>query len=81
MTSAPRSLTQRLILAFVSPPPAAAMEADSRAWKLHCPHCGHTVSIWDLGGIRYKAYGSSRMLRRCRNCGQRRWHLLRRDTA
>lgn len=81
MTSSSRSLTQRVILAFVSPATAAAMEADSRAWKLHCPHCAHAVSIWDLGGIRYKAYGNSRMLRRCRNCGRISWQQLRRDAA
>jgi len=76
-----RSLTQRIILAFVSPAIAAAMEADSRAWKLHCGHCGHTQSIWEIGGIRYKAYGNSRMLRRCRNCGKISWQRLAKDSA
>ena len=81
MTNSPHSLTQRVILAFVSPATAAAMETDSRAWKLHCLKCAHAVSIWDLGGIRYRAYGNSRMLRRCRNCGRISWQQLRRDAA
>ncbi len=77
----PPSLTQRLIFQFVSPATAAAMEADSRAWKLHCGKCGHAVSIWDIGGIRYKAYGNSRMLRRCPNCRRISWQRLAKDGA
>ena len=76
-----RSLTQRLILAFVSPARAADMEAHSRAWGLRCGKCGHRVSIWDLGGIKYKAYGNSRMLRRCRQCGQISWQFLSKESA
>lgn len=77
----PLSLTQRVIFAFVSPAVAADMEAHSRAWKLRCGRCNHRVSIWELGGIRYKAYGNSRMLRRCRNCGQISWQFLAKDPA
>ena len=77
----PRSLTQRILLAFVPARLAADMEAHSRAWGLTCGHCGHRVSIWDLGGIRYKAYGNSRMLRRCRNCGKISWQQLKKESA
>ncbi len=54
------------------------MEAESRLWMLQCPGCGHEVSIWDLGGIRYGAYSKGkRMLRRCRGgCGKIKWHRV-----
>ncbi len=75
-----RSLTQRIILAFVSPERAADMEAHSRAWGFRCGNCNHRVSIWELGGIRYKAYGNSRALRRCRNCGKISWQRLSKES-
>ena len=77
----PLSRTQRFIFRFVSPATAAAMEADSRAWKFHCANCGHSQSIWDVGGIRYKAYGNPYQLRRCANCGKVSWQRLAKDGA
>lgn len=70
------SRTQRLVTRFVGPETAAAMEAHSRAWLVICPNCGHQRSIWELGGIRYKAVGESRNLMRCPACGKRGWHKL-----
>lgn len=66
-------LLRDLILAVVPAGVAASMERDSRAWKLTCP-CGHTRSIWELGGIRWKAAGEPRKLLRCPACGHFRWH-------
>ena len=62
-----------LILKVVPADVRASMERDSRAWKLTCP-CGHTRSIWDIGGIRWKAAGEPRKLLRCPACGKLRWH-------
>jgi len=62
-----------LILAVVPAGVRASMERDSRAWKLTCP-CGHTRSIWEIGGIRWKAAGEPRKLLRCPACGKLRWH-------
>lgn len=60
---------------------AAAIEAESREWVLQCP-CGHEVSVWEAGGIRYKARGNPRKLRTCPQCGQRTWHrVIRRPTT
>lgn len=53
-----------------------AMEAESRAWMVRCPHCGFERSVWDAGGIRYKAAGTSRQYRRCTSCGKRGWHKI-----
>jgi hypothetical protein len=68
------SRTQRLFIRFAGAETAAAMEAHSRAWLVKCPNCGHERSIWDLGGIRYKAAGSPRLRLSCPNCGKAGWH-------
>lgn len=70
------SLTQKLVRMFVSETTFAAMEAESRSWLLKCSNCSHERSVWELGGIRYKAQGSPRLYRACPNCGQRNWHAL-----
>ena len=65
---------------FTSVLPAAwarDMEAESRSWLARCP-CGATRSIWDLGGIRWKARGSPSRLMRCPHCGQLRMHRISR---
>ena len=54
----------------------AAMEAESRAWMVSCPHCGFERSVWDTGGIRYKAAGTSRRYMRCTSCGKRGWNRI-----
>jgi DNA-directed RNA polymerase subunit RPC12/RpoP len=54
----------------------AAMEAESRAWMVRCPHCGFERSVWDMGGIRYKAAGTSRNYMRCPSCGKRGWNRI-----
>ena len=71
-----RSLTQRFFLGLVDSDTAAAMEAHSRAWLVACPRCGHMRSIWDLGGIRYKAAGKPRIYARCPGCGKGGWHRV-----
>ncbi len=67
---------QKLIKMFVSNRTFAAMEIESRAWKVKCPNCNHEQSIWELGGIRYKAAGNKKLHRPCPNCGQRGWHTV-----
>jgi hypothetical protein len=49
--------TQRLIRRLSSPELFAAMERDSRLWKGECPHCRAQTSLWEIGGVRYKAIG------------------------
>lgn len=71
------SATQKFIKLFVSGPVFAAMEAESKSWMMKCPNCGHERSIWELGGIRYKAASAGKkMYRACPNCGQRGWHTV-----
>jgi hypothetical protein len=70
---AKQSGVQKLLTGMFSPATAARMEADSRMWMMQCPNCGWERSLWELGGIRYKAVGNPRSLQRCPNCRQIRW--------
>lgn len=71
--NARQSDVQKLLTGMFSPATAARMEADSRMWMMQCPNCGWERSLWELGGIRYKAVGNPRSLQRCPNCRQIRW--------
>jgi hypothetical protein len=73
------SVVQRLITAIVPKGWAAAMEADSRRWMMRC-RCGVETSIWEMGGIRYKAAGTPWTMGHCGSCGKSIWgRLYRRD--
>lgn len=50
----------------------SSIEAESRQWKLRCG-CGAERSVWDAGGIRWKARGNSRTLLHCPTCGKITW--------
>jgi hypothetical protein len=52
---------------------AKAMEKESRLWMLRCNTCGSETSIWDAGGIRFKAAGRPYKRRYCQHCQQPRW--------
>lgn len=44
------------------------MEAESREWVSDCA-CGRTFSVWDVGGIRFKAKGNPTQRLCCPDCG------------
>ncbi len=46
----------------------AKIETESRSWFWRCELCGHEFSVWDMGGIRYKASGNPKRLVRCPSC-------------
>jgi hypothetical protein len=66
---------QRLLFRVLPRSRAEAIEAESRSWVMRCP-CGHETSVWEAGGIRYKASGNPRKLLRCAGCGERTWHQI-----
>jgi predicted RNA-binding Zn-ribbon protein involved in translation (DUF1610 family) len=76
------SLVQRLITRL-APSRAAEIERESREWIATCPSCGRSASIWELGGVRYKAASKGkRILARCSQCGKRVWaRVERRPTS
>jgi hypothetical protein len=61
---------QKLFMKVLPKSWAEQMRADSEAWRVRCCTCGESRSIWELGGIRWKAYSSGkRTLIRCTRCG------------
>lgn len=69
------STAQRLAKKLLPKKILDAMEAESRQWRVVCA-CGHDRSIWDIGGIRYKATGNPRTLLKCPACDKRTWHRV-----
>ncbi len=57
-----------LVMRFMSDETKKKAEAESRAWIGVCKHCGTENSIWDIGGLRYKAAGRPTKLVRCPKC-------------
>ncbi|MBX3002250.1 MAG: hypothetical protein KF893_27240 [Caldilineaceae bacterium] len=54
---------------------AESMRAESEQWMVQCP-CGFERSVWEMGGIRWKAVGNPRRRGGCPQCGQVTWHTL-----
>jgi hypothetical protein len=69
---------QRFLRAVLPARLADDMEAESRAWIVRCEDCGEQRSVWELGGVRWKAKGTPRVLRRCPTCRDRTWHTVSR---
>ncbi len=72
---------QRLLTRLLPPAAAGSLEAESRRWGFHCRRCGHREPLWEAGGIRWKAAGNPRVLRRCRGCGRIGWLRLEQAPA
>lgn len=68
------SLLRTTILSIVPESWAASMEAESRRWIMRCTTCGTEVSIWDAGGLRWKASGNPLRRTFCSSCGRKTWH-------
>lgn len=71
---------QKFVKMFVSETTFDSMKAESQMWMMKCGNCNHERSIWDMGGIRWKASGRPRRYRACPNCGQRSWHMVYKRT-
>jgi hypothetical protein len=73
----PRSVIQRIMMRILPRAWAEDMRADSLNWMLRCSR-GHERSVWEAGGIRWRAYGRPRVWTRCPECGQGSWHTFHR---
>ena len=71
------SLSQKLLRAILPQRLAEEMEAESRAWMLHCNACGLERSVWDAGGVRWKAAGRPSRWMHCPQCARVTRHTLR----
>jgi hypothetical protein len=66
---------QRLLITLLPRAWASAIEAESRAWLLRCSECGTARSVWERGGMRFKAASTRRkMMLWCEHC--ERMHLM-----
>ncbi len=68
-------MAQRAAFAGASEERRAEIEYQSSMWMVACP-CGWEQSVWDLGGVRYRAKGAKIQLRRCGACGRRELHQV-----
>ncbi len=55
---------------------AESMEAESRTWIMRCQVCGHEQSVWEAGGIRWKAKGNPTRRVACPQCGRVTGHKV-----
>jgi len=75
------TLLQKILLAFLPVGKRAEAEAESRRWQMTCAACGHARSVWDLGGLRWKAAGNPAAIRKCPACGTTGKHMLQKRSA
>lgn len=52
------------------------MEAESRKWIVTCGGCKSGKSLWEHGGVRWKAAGKPSVRLECASCGRITWHSL-----
>lgn len=62
------SIAQKIAKFFSSESLFQKMMEDSRRYRFTCK-CGKESSIWDIGGIRYKAAGKPLTGTKCPHCG------------
>jgi hypothetical protein len=75
------NLRQRVLQAIFGQRLAEEMEAESRSWMVRCNACELERSVWETGGVRWKASGRKLRLMRCPRCDRVRWHTLLRQQA
>lgn len=64
------STVQRIFRALLPAGWFAAMERESSEWRIRCTECeADRGTVWEAGGIRWKAAGNPRIARRCVACG------------
>jgi hypothetical protein len=51
------------------------MRTESLRWMVQCT-CGFERSVWEIGGVRWKAKGNPKRLAACPSCGQTTWHSI-----
>jgi hypothetical protein len=63
------SLIQRFFLAIFPKKWSDDMRAESERWMIRCLTCGKSRSVWDAGGIRWKAASVGKRTRiKCSQC-------------
>lgn len=72
-----------LIMHLLPARAAQALERESRQWMLRCKRCDTARSYWEIGGIRYAASSTGKVVWiRCPTCARTTLHTTyRRDPA
>jgi len=70
------SALQKFFKSILGKTLSADIEAESRLWMMQCPECKFERSVWEMGGVRWKAAGNPRKLMPCPNCGKKVWMLV-----
>ena len=65
------NIIQRTIRAVLG----QGVEEESRRWVFDC-ECGEQWSVWDNGGVRYKAAGKPLKMSYCPGCGKKKLRKL-----
>jgi hypothetical protein len=69
------SFIQKLLLVILPRQWGEEMMAESLQWQVRCS-CGSEYSVWEAGGIRWKAKGNPKLYRKCASCGQTTWQTI-----
>ena len=57
-----------------------SLRSESESWVMRCP-CGAETSVWDMGGIRWKATGEPRRMGKCSTCARVFWGTVYRTNG
>lgn len=63
------SIAQKIVKFFSTGSKFEKIMEESKRYKFDCT-CGKTSDIWEIGGVRYKAYGKPTTLVKCPHCGK-----------
>lgn len=70
----PNNAVQRLFLSLLPARWGESLYRSSQDWKITCPSCSYSVSVWDAGGIRWGAKSRrKRTFGKCPSCGEKVW--------
>ena len=65
------SFIQKFVTTVLPKSWSLAIQHESQNWLLRCSACDSIHSVWDLGGIRFKATSSNKKIfARCPHCSQ-----------
>ena len=67
------SIIQKLVMTLLPKSWGSAIKRESEQWVARCPVCSAERSVWEIGGIRYKAASvGKRVLVHCPQCDKTR---------
>ncbi len=61
---------------FLSKQEKKEAEAESKTWLGLCKSCKSVNSVWEVGGVRYKAAGKFHARVKCPRCSKKSTHMF-----